>query len=158
MADIFINFPTTEGAQMQLLRPLLLLPPIFTNCFLCIFRILRMADSVTKRQALLEQSMNKKAHSRCPNTSLDLFTFISPKNNSNYHDDSGYTGLDSTPRPYKRRIQRDVKRPRVNNTSLPLHNHSMVQVIHFIVVIVVAASLCFGILVGTMDRERSNMK
>merc|ERR1740137_342644 len=87
-----------------------------------------------------------------------LRSFISPKNNSNYHDDSGYTGLDSTPRPYKRRIQRDVKRPRVNNTSLPLHNLSMVQVIHFIVVIVVAASLCFGILVGTMDRERSNMK
>ena len=118
-----------------------------------------MADCVTKRQALLEESINKKAQSSCPNTSLDL-SIISPKNrDTSYHNDSGYIGLDSTPRPYRKRIQRNVQKPRLsNNTTGPLSNHSMAEIIHYIVVIMVAASLCFGILVGDMARERNNMK
>ena len=116
-----------------------------------------MVDSVSKRQTLLEESINKKEQSNCPNTSVDLS--ISPtKDTITYHDDSGYTGLDSTPRPYRRRNHRSVKKPRFNNSTLPIYSNSTAEIIHYIVVIVVAASLCFGILVGTMVRERNNMK
>ena len=119
----------------------------------------RMADSVSKRQALLEESIYKKAQSSCPNTRLDM-SIISPKNRDTaYHNDSGYTGLDSTPRPFRKRIQRNVQKPRLNNyTTATLSNHSMAEIIHYIVVILVAASLCFGILVGDMVREKNNMK
>ena len=119
-----------------------------------------MADSVSKRQALLEESITKRTQSRCPNTSLDL-SIMSPKNRDlAQHNDSGYLGLDSTPRPYHRkRIQRNIQKPRLaNNTTAAMSNHSMAEMIHYIVVIMVAASLCFGILVGDMARERNNMK
>ena len=54
----------------------------------------RMADSVSKRQALLEESIYKKAHSSCPKTSLDL-SIISPKNRDTaylQHEVSGVAG------------------------------------------------------------------
>jgi len=107
---------------------------------------------------LLEESINKKEQSNCPNTSVDLS--ISPsKEATTYHDDSGYTGLDSTPRPYRRsNLHHKVKKPRFNNSTLPMYSYSTAEIIHYIMVIVMAASLCFGILVGTMVRERNNMK
>jgi len=113
---------------------------------------------VSKRQTLLEESINKKEQSNCPNTSVDLS--ISPsKEATTYHDDSGYTGLDSTPRPYRRsNLHHKVKKPRFNNSTLPMYSYSTAEIIHYIMVIVMAASLCFGILVGTMVRERNNMK
>ena len=116
-----------------------------------------MADSVSKRQTLLEQSLRKRSQSNCPNTSLDLSITPKSKDTIASRDDSGYIGFDSTPRPYRRRIHRNAK-PRFNATPLPLYNPSMAKVIHYLVVMVVAASLCFGLLVGDMVRERKNMK
>ena len=118
-----------------------------------------MADSVTKRQVELEESLNKKTKSFCPNTSLDL-SIISPWDKLTNQDDSGYTGLDSTPRrPYRRvQAQRRHLKPKLNDATFNMSHHSLVQVIHLIVVILVAASLCFGVMVGTMDRDRTNMK
>ena len=118
-----------------------------------------MADSVTKRQVALEESLKKKTKSICPNTSLDL-SIISPVDNFYNQDDSGYTGLGSTPRrPYRRvQAQRRNLKPKLKDATLDMPLHSLVQVIHFIVVILVAASICFGVLVGTMDKDRTNMK
>eukprot|EP00092_Neocalanus_flemingeri_P087703 GFUD01110737.1.p1 GENE.GFUD01110737.1~~GFUD01110737.1.p1 ORF type:complete len:168 (+),score=30.21 GFUD01110737.1:124-627(+) len=114
-----------------------------------------MADSVSKRQALLEELSYKKSRRNCPNTSLALS--ITPHSKETSQDDSGYTGFDSTPRPYRRRILRNTK-PSLNVTPLPLYNQSTSKVIHYLLVLVVAASLCFGLLVGDMAREKRNMK
>eukprot|EP00092_Neocalanus_flemingeri_P087704 GFUD01110739.1.p1 GENE.GFUD01110739.1~~GFUD01110739.1.p1 ORF type:complete len:159 (+),score=27.09 GFUD01110739.1:47-523(+) len=115
-----------------------------------------MADSVSKRQTLLEEFLYKKLRRNCPNTSLDLS--ITPKSEETLsQDDSGYTGFDSTPRPYRRRIHRNDK-PSLNVAPLPLYNQSMAKMIHYLLVLVVAGSLCFGLLVGDMARERRNMK
>ena len=116
-----------------------------------------MADSVIKRQVELEQNLIKKAQSNCPNTSLDL-SIISP-NDKYPHDDSGYTGLDSTPRrPYRRIHQKRIGFQPEQNDTFDFPQQSLVQIIHYIVIILVATSLCFGVLVGTMNKERSNMK
>ena len=118
-----------------------------------------MADSVTKRQVVLEENLNKKTKSICPNTSLDL-SIISPVNHLTYHDDSGYTGLDSTPRrPYRRvPAQRRILKPKLNDSTVDMSHQTLVQSIHYTVVVLVAASICFGVLIGTMDKDRSNMK
>ena len=118
-----------------------------------------MTSSVSERQTFLEHRIHKKFQSNCPNTSLNLSLDATPKCKDAVadHDDSGYTGLDSTPRPYRRKIIRNAE-PRLNATPLPLYNQSMVKMIHYLVVVVVAASLCFGLLVGDMARERKNMK
>merc|ERR1712179_277237 len=76
---------------------------------------------------------------------------------------AGYTGLDSTPRrhPYRRvKTQRRNLKSKHDDTAceLPHRHHITVHVIHLIVVILVAASLCFGVLIGTMNKDRTNMK
>ena len=115
-----------------------------------------MTDSVNKRrQAALEHSLRKKAQSICLDTSLDLSTM----DKTSYLDDSGYTGLDSTPRPRPyRRIRQKMVNPRSRSYETIVSHHSIVQIIHYAVVILVAACICFGVLVGKMDVDRTNMK
>ena len=96
-----------------------------------------MADSVIKRQVELEQNLIKKARSNCPNTSLDL-SIVSPMDKFS-HDDSGYTGLDSTPRrPYRRIHQKRIGFQPEQNDTFDFPQQSLVQIIHYIVIILVA--------------------
>merc|ERR1719187_1147615 len=110
-----------------------------------------------RRQAALEHSLRKKARSICLDTSLDLSTM----DKTSYLDDSGYTDLDSTPRPRPRpyrRIRQKTVNPRPRSYEIIVSDHHIVQMIHYAVVILVAASICLGVLVGKMDMDRTNMK
>lgn len=124
-----------------------------------------MNTQAMERQKLIEVASKKNApNSPGPFTTLSNFPETptkSPPTNNNLYD-SGYSasGLDSTPRrPLRHRTIIRPANPPPLEALRPLTKsspESLTKLIHGLVILVVGASLAFGVLVG--NHTRSNLK
>ena len=117
-----------------------------------------MDPSWSKRQAVWEASLKKKSTKYSSNdSSLDMSN-ITPLKCGNYNvsNDSGYKSATTV----KRRVVSVVKQPWCLDVTkrLKYDDQNSLHALHYVALILMASSLCFGLLIGRPSKDRDNMK